>query len=749
MNTNTGVISVTVTTSTAIVIENIYITYIIFSANSPIKYAPFNPSGPAPGAYAFVGLDAISSTNSVFAGSSFTSATASGLICVGNACPSSCVSSQTCTNSGGTISGNYCIICIAGQQYINGNCQARTTQCGQYQYWSGTQCLCSSGYVMVSGTCFYTCGNNAYIFNSQCICLPGFVYSATALGCTNQTFTVINCGTNYVSVNGVCICPSPFGKINNLCLACPANSFVNNAGNCQCVSGYTLSSTTLSCVTSCFPNSTPNAIGQCICNDGYYNQGNQCVQYGNCQNGMIYNGQTCVCPTGQYIDTITGQCTACTGFGQAVQGNTCVCSSTFYPTNAGCAACRANSSYNATLNQCVCYSGFSLVNNQCVANPTCPSGAVWNQQASACQCTQNGFFLVNNVCVACPANSFWTGTTCQCQANFVMNGNICISACGNNSFWNGTACACNQGFDLIAGVCSTCRPNSYYSPAGQTCLCSNGYYGNSQNCYSCDSSCATCWGPATTQCSTCPPNGTLNTLGGCTNGCGSGQFVNANNVCTNCMANCVQCNTATTCGTCATGYTNSVDVVNGNIVTVCAQIPTGTTSKLTLRSYVVGNSVVYQGVALSLMPTAILADGCSICNQLFTVNVASSFAAVTTSIEYITSSQYWFLITFNFAGASFIPSFQFTVQINPIYANYFSAVDMTQKLTSSINPQTIYSAAVSPTATRNTRARTSSATVAPSPPPSSSSSSSSASTTPIANLSKSVGNSVIATIFAS
>ena len=44
----------------------------------------------------------------------------------------------------------------------------------------------------------------------------------------------------------------------------------------------------------------------------------------------------------------------------------------------------------------------------------------------------------------------------------------------------------------------------------------------------------------------------------------------------------------------------------------------------------------------------------------------------------MTNSQYWFVITFDFGTAAFIPDFQFTVRINPIHALYFTSSDMSQ-----------------------------------------------------------------------
>jgi hypothetical protein len=37
-----------------------------------------------------------------------------------------------------------------------------------------------------------------------------------------------------------------------------------------------------------------------------------------------------------------------------------------------------------------------------------------------------------------------------------------------------------------------------------------------------------------------------------------------------------------------------------------------------------------------------------------------------------------------------IPTFEFTVQINPIHATYFTAADMKQKLYMALSPNTLY-----------------------------------------------------------
>jgi hypothetical protein len=161
--------------------------------------------------------------------------------------------------------------------------------------------------------CYLSCGPNAYVFNSQCQCIPGFVYSNSAAQCIQQT--TIQCGQNFIVSNGVCVCPAPLGRINNLCLACPGNSYINSTGYCTCIPGYDLNPNTLTCALSCFPNALRNELGQCVCINGFYNQGNQCIPQGTCSGGLVWNGTNCTCPAGQVRDSIAGNCTYCNVLG--------------------------------------------------------------------------------------------------------------------------------------------------------------------------------------------------------------------------------------------------------------------------------------------------------------------------------------------------------------------------------------------------------------------------------------------------
>jgi proprotein convertase subtilisin/kexin type 5 len=71
-------------------------------------------------------------------------------------------------------------------------------------------------------------------------------------------------------------------------------------------------------------------------------------------------------------------------------------------------------------------------------------------------------------------------------------------------------------------------------------------------CISCDGTCATCNGTASTNCLSCPGSTYLKYQGSaCVSPCDDGQFASNNNLCALCSSNCKTCVTsATNCQTC-------------------------------------------------------------------------------------------------------------------------------------------------------------------------------------------------------
>jgi hypothetical protein len=178
--------------------------------------------------------------------------------------------------------------------------------------------------------------------------------------------------------------------------------------------------------------------------------------------------------------------------------------------------------------QCVCPAGTSLSGGSCLADPSCPSGQVWN--GSLCKA------------IACAVGFFWNGSAClqyvqACALGTYWNGLTCVTStieCPSGSTWNGTYCAalpsCAQGTYLSGGQCvffpQLCLPN--YSWNGTGCLavgkaasCSSQQIFNGTACLSVNCSEGRTWSSLYKQC-VCNDSSFWNGLG-CV-GCPSGQI---------------------------------------------------------------------------------------------------------------------------------------------------------------------------------------------------------------------------------
>jgi len=195
-------------------------------------------------------------------------------------------------------------------------------------------------------------------------------------------------------------------------------------------------------------------------------------------------------------------------------------------------------------------------------------------------------------------------------------------------------CYCPTGQYLINQACVTCDPNSSYNSSLSTCICNSGYFGTYLACYQCNPSCKTCTGASNNQCLSCANNNNQLVNGVCQTGCPAGQYINANNQCSQCSANCIDCSGSNSCSTCANGFSLSLTLSEGTIVVTCTILvpPASGLSKLSLRGSSVGNGVLYQGVGISQLPTTIISSGCSICDSLLQVIVTPSIPNLTINI---------------------------------------------------------------------------------------------------------------------
>ena len=195
-----------------------------------------------------------------------------------------------------------------------------------------------------------------------------------------------------------------------------------------------------------------------------------------CPQNSFWNGQECKCLNG--FIKVGDKCQKCKEHEVLKQG-VCVCKDTFTKFSGIC-ICPLNSQLKNE--KCVCNPGSEMKNNQCVAiTPNCPDHSSWD--GTECKCN-NGYEKKNTVCVKIPTDP--------------------SKNCPPKSAWSGSACVCITGLHMINGNCQKCQDNGTYDPASQRCTCNPGYYGDFTECFSCDSSCKTCWGGAKDRCITCP-----------------------------------------------------------------------------------------------------------------------------------------------------------------------------------------------------------------------------------------------------
>ncbi len=222
----------------------------------------------------------------------------------------------------------------------------------------------------------------------------------------------------------------------------------------------------------------------------------------------------------------------------------------------GCSGCSKSGS-TITCSGCQSVAGvtyYSLNSVSCVS--LCPSnqyGYNFNNQCTNCDgsCLTCYGGALNN-CITCPANKY-----------LGYNLGTCYASCPDGSYAPSSSYYC-----LPCNVnCKTCSSNStnclscgmsvngiklYLLDSTNTCVspCPTTEYGNNSTntCDPCDNSCQTCKGPNAGDCITCI-SGSLNSTGYCVSSCGDGKYSSAG-VCYNCAAQCLTCNSATSCTAC-------------------------------------------------------------------------------------------------------------------------------------------------------------------------------------------------------
>lgn len=412
------------------------------------------------------------------------------LVYGGTTCPSNCPSGQYAN----TVS--TCAVC-------NSNCATCTTTAT-----TCTSCAIQSGaqsYLYTDSKCYINCPSGSFknVGNNTCQDCD-----VSCIGCIDSTTYCISCKSTYFRVIGATSCTQScgtgyYGDSNTqTCTACPigcatcsmANSILS-CSTCNSFAGvqYYLSGT--SCVSLCaagtYQGLDSNNKTACISCSGCATCAGSATFCTSCSSNHLIVGQNSCgsCPDGQWADSST-TCALCSP--------NCKTCSTSASTCTACAF--SNLGYQLFLHSDhICYQ-------------TCPNnyyGNTGNSQCASCAASCDGCFSSNTNCINCAINNFR-----------VIGSNACTTNCGTGYYGETntglcTICpigcvSCSETTSVVScSQCTIVAGVQYYLDSGSCkaicpALSFGGFDTNSHPvCKSCDGSCATCNGTASTNCLTC------------------------------------------------------------------------------------------------------------------------------------------------------------------------------------------------------------------------------------------------------
>ncbi|KAL4456740.1 hypothetical protein ABPG73_014766 [Tetrahymena malaccensis] len=472
---------------------------------------------------------------------------------------------QTCSNS------SSCDSCIQGY-YLNGSqcypCDNSCLTCNGPGQNNCIICKMPNYYISVklNNVCVQQCDLSSaqYIDSTtnpqQNICRQ---CNSVCQTCSNQTICN-TCIQGYYLINNQCkqcdnSCKTCTGPEASKCIVCQqANYYISiNQGNI-CVSQCDLSqaqyvdTTTNQQQQYCRPcnnlcQTCNNGINCLSCIQGYYLNGNQCLQ-------------------------CDASCLSCSGLG---------------PTN--CNICKQSGYFISTKQNNVCVASCDVTQAQFIDITTnqqqkycrqCPSQCQTCSNQSICNSCITGYFLNGNQCFKCDnscqtCSSFGQNNCIVCsQPGYFISTkllNICTQQCDTNQaqYIDSTTNPLQKYCRQCNNLCQTCN-NSV------TCLtCIDGYYLSGNQCLQCDITCYSCFGPTPSNCTVCSqPNQYISTKQNniCVSDCdiSQAQFIDSTNpsqkYCRQCSQYCQICSSSTSCTTCIQGY-----VMNGSTCQACGQ----------------------------------------------------------------------------------------------------------------------------------------------------------------------------------
>jgi hypothetical protein len=393
-------------------------------------------------------------------------------------------------------------------------------------------CVCASTgqFMAVSGSSYYcqTCDSSCARCATkpdlclQCASIQQLAMNRYKCDCPRgQSFSMNMCVL--VTCHSTCMAPDYCNSISSAgCLKCPVGAYMYSSGTCSRIDGYAnaASVTTLaSCHFSCLSCTTADSSG---CLDCKRNAISPAANYGVCSCSMGMVSSTLPATLGDCMHNCNildctmciggaGTCSACKGE-LILSGNQCLCPLGKYRVGLGilCRSCH-QSCYTCTgpsKTSCVaCKPGLSLVGSEC----KCGSGKYMDSKGDCKSCHITCTECVNglpNGCITCAPT----------RQQLASPDNTCRLVADNTLYCYPNCATCDG---VTYYDCLTCPPGLVRkSPAApkSECECTDtkSYFDiQSKSCALCHTSCLTCSGPSSTECTSCTAPAALNSRGAC------------------------------------------------------------------------------------------------------------------------------------------------------------------------------------------------------------------------------------------
>ena len=449
------------------------------------------------------------------------------------------LSCMTCT----TGSSSSCLSCYPGSFLHLGECldacpilfygDLATWTCQPCYNPSGSpvQAACASCFGPLATSCL-SCYTSTYYFSIDRSCLTTCPPGYFANGLSNPDNRCAPCYTNNPPSYPDGTCVTCTGPLSNQCTSCNSSQFLDTNGKCvnDCGTGWwgdTTSNTCQQCDPSCYTCARGTAFDCLSCTGSTYLN----PRYRSCVSS---------CPIGWWTEYPTNTCRQCYLYISTA------------PELDSCATCSGGSSTDCSL--CPSSSFLDSTTGSCVFQ--CPYG-YWGDSTTGtcknCYSTSDPLTDINRSCKTCTGVSNNQCLSCYLGEYYFSGNGTCLRSCPSDWYPDASTSTCNACFQAAAlstqyscATCSgpaatdclSCSGPAYLYPGNNSCMnpCPSGFYHDiaTTTCIACTSPCLACNGPLASDCTMCS-TGKLLYQNTCIGNCPSGYYPNSSdNTCRAC-----------------------------------------------------------------------------------------------------------------------------------------------------------------------------------------------------------------------